>query len=300
MQQHTGQHVLSAAFDRLSAVRTMSFHLGAESATIDLAREVTPAEIAGAEDLANQVVWEDRPVSIRFVDAADAASLGLRKESARTGELRIIDVDRFDVSACGGTHVARTGAIGIIAIASWERLRGGSRIEFRCGVRALRSHRALRDTVAASTRLLSIAADELPQAVERLQTENKDARRRGKELEGRLAGFEAESLAGRAEEIAGRRVVLEAVADYDVNGLKILAQAIGSRPGYAAVLCTDTPPLAVVIVRAPDVTLDASALIKQLTARFGGKGGGRPDLAQGGGLSGPAHEVLAAARAAIA
>ena len=127
MQQHTGQHVLSAAFDRLSGVRTMSFHLGAESATIDLAREVTLAEIAGAEDLANQVVWEDRPVAIRFVDAADAASLGLRKESARTGELRIIDVDRFDVSACGGTHVARTGAIGIIAIASWERLRGGSR-----------------------------------------------------------------------------------------------------------------------------------------------------------------------------
>jgi alanyl-tRNA synthetase len=196
--------------------------------------------------------------------------------------------------------VARTGAIGIIAIASWERLRGGSRIEFRCGVRALGSHRALRDTVAASTRLLSIAADELPQAVERLQTENKDARRRGKELEGRLAVFEAESLAGRAEEIGGRRVVLEAVADYDVNGLKTLAQAIGSRPGHAAVLCSATPPLAVVIVRAPDVILDASALIKQLTARFGGKGGGRPELAQGGGLSGPANEVLAAARAALA
>ena len=300
MQQHTGQHVLSAAFDRLGSVRTMSFHLGAESSTIDLAREATPAEIAGAEDLANQTVWEDRPVSIRFVDASDSASLGLRKESARAGELRIIDVDRFDVSACGGTHVARTGAIGIIAISSWERFRGGSRIEFRCGVRALRAHRALRDAVAASTRLLSTAAGELPQAVERLQAENKDSKRRGKELEGRLAGFEAEALADRAEEVAGRRVVLQAVADYDINGLKVLAQAIGSRPGHAAVLCSVTLPLAIVIARAPDVTLDASNLLKQLTARFGGKGGGRPELAQGGGLAGPADEVLAAARAALA
>src|SRR5687768_13754880 len=101
MQQHTGQHVLSAAFDRLCGVRTESFHLGTTSATIDLGREVSPAEIAAAEGEANRVVWEDRPVSIRFATAEEAAAMPLRKESARTGPLRLIEVDQFDLSACG-------------------------------------------------------------------------------------------------------------------------------------------------------------------------------------------------------
>src|SRR5688572_10566634 len=126
MQQHTGQHVLSAAFDRLFGVRTESFHMGQQSSTIDLAREVTAAETAAAEDDANRVVWEDRPVSVRFATAGEAAAMGMRKESVRTGTLRLIDVQNYDLSACGGTHVERTGAIGVIAIGGWEKLRGGS------------------------------------------------------------------------------------------------------------------------------------------------------------------------------
>jgi len=137
MQQHTGQHVLSAAFDRLFGVRTVSFHLGAAVSTIDLARELTPVEIAAGETEANRIVWEDRPVGVRFATAEEAAQLPLRKESGREGTLRLIDVDGFDLSACGGTHVARTGAIGVIAVASWERFKGGQRIEFLCGGRAL-------------------------------------------------------------------------------------------------------------------------------------------------------------------
>src|SRR5690606_41152042 len=127
MQQHTGQHVLSAAFDRLFEVRTESFHLGADSCTIDLAREVTAAEVAAAVDEANRVVWENRPVTVRFVTAEEAAALPLRKEPARDGRLRIIDVEGFDLSACGGTHVDRTGAIGIVAAQAVEKVRGRSR-----------------------------------------------------------------------------------------------------------------------------------------------------------------------------
>jgi len=144
MQQHTGQHVLSAAFERVVGARTESFHLGSVSSTIDLGRMVSAGEIDRAEDEANRVVWEDRPVTIRFADAEEAAKLPLRKEPARTGRLRLIDVENFDISACGGTHVARTGAIGMIAIAGSERVRGGTRVEFLCGVRALRGYRALR------------------------------------------------------------------------------------------------------------------------------------------------------------
>lgn len=137
MQQHTGQHVLSAAIVRLFDVPTVSFHLGAEASTIDLARELTAREIAAAEEEANRIVWEDRPVTIRFVSAEEASTLPLRKEPARTGVLRLIEVEHFDLSACGGTHVARTGQIGMIAITAWERFKGGHRLEFHCGGRAL-------------------------------------------------------------------------------------------------------------------------------------------------------------------
>jgi alanyl-tRNA synthetase len=293
MQQHTGQHLLSAAFDRLSAVRTLSFHLGSEASTIDLAREVSAAEIAAAENAANEVIWEDRPVSIRFVGAAEAAALPLRKESARTGELRIVEIDGYDVSACGGTHVARTGAIGIAVVSSWERFKGGTRLEFRCGVRALRAHRALRDTVAAAVRLVSVAAADVPAGIERLQAESRDLKRRTVELEARLAGYEAERLAATAAEVAGIRAVIEAVPDVDMNGLKAIARGISARSGHAAVLWTSSTPAAIVIARADDVTLDASALLKALVAQLGGKGGGRPELAQGSLSAG--REAIAAA-----
>ncbi len=290
MQQHTGQHVLSAAIDRVCGVRTESFHLGADTATIDLARELTTAEIAASEDAANEVVWADRPVTIKFADAAEAAALNLRKESIRTGTLRIIDIDGFDVSACGGTHVRRTGAIGVIAISGWERLRGGTRLEFKCGGRALRAHRTLRDTVRDSSGLLSIAPGELPQAIERLQSDGKELRRRLKDTDARLAAFEAEALAADAEEAGGLRLVVGALADRDANVLKPMAQTVAAKPGHVAVLLSQNPPLSIVVARASDVPVDASRLVKTLTGRFGGKGGGRPEMAQGGGLNGVRRE----------
>jgi alanyl-tRNA synthetase len=296
MQQHTGQHVLSAAIDQVCGVRTESFHLGTASATIDLARELTLAEIADAEDLANAVVWEDRPVAIRFVDAEDSSALQLRKESARTGTLRIVDVEGFDQSACGGTHVARTGAIGIIAVSGWERLRGGTRLEFRCGVRALHRHRRLRDTVDAGSRLLSTASEDLPQGIERLQQDGRDLRRRVKDLESRLAGFEADAVAAHAGDLHGFRVVAEAVPDADMNAIKTIAQTVASRPGHVVVLLTAESPASVIVARAPNVPVDCGRLLKQLIAHFGGKGGGRPELAQGGGLLARADEIVAAAR----
>ena len=177
MQQHTGQHVLSAAFDRLFGVRTESFHMGALSATIDLAREVSATEVAKAEDEANRVVWEDRVVAIRFATAEEAAKMPLRKESIRTGPLRLIDVDDFDLSACGGTHVSRTGGIGVIAIGGWEKFRGGSRVEFLCGGRALNCFRLWRDSLAATQKFLSVAPDEMAAAVERMQADSKAQQR---------------------------------------------------------------------------------------------------------------------------
>jgi alanyl-tRNA synthetase len=282
MQQHTGQHVLSAAFDTLLNARTESFHLGAENATIDLAREVTPQDIARAEDDANRIVWDDRPVEIRFVDADEAAALPLRKAPAREGTLRLIDVGGYDLSACGGTHVARTGAIGIIAVTGWERFKGGMRVGFVCGGRALRAHRRLRDVMTGGARLLSVMQDEIPAAIERLQAEAKEGRRQVKDLQAKLAGHEAAVLAASASD----GVVVATLDGWDQNGLKGIATAIASRPGLVAALFGGPPPYAVVLARSADRTTDCGAILKQLTAMFGGKGGGRPELAQGGGLQG--------------
>lgn len=299
MQQHTGQHVLSAAFDHCCQARTESFHLGSISATIDLAREVSPAQIAAAELEANRIVWDDRPVHVRWVDAAEAATLALRKDPTRSGTLRIIEVEGFDLSACGGTHVSRTGAIGNISVGSSERFRGGTRVEFRCGIRTLQGYRALRDSITAAARLLSTGADDLPAAVERLQSEHKDARRRVKDLLERLAQHEARALASRALSIGNASVVIEALDGWDAVGLKTIACAIAEGPGHAAILVGGPAPVSIVAARAPDVSIDAAAVMQALTARFGGRGGGRPELAQGGGLNASPSDVIAFARSLL-
>jgi alanyl-tRNA synthetase len=295
MQQHTGQHVLSAAFDRLYKVATVSFHLGAESSTIDLARTVTADEIAKAEDEANRIVWEDRPVHIRFADAEEAAALKLRKPSAREGTLRLIDVEDFDLSACGGTHVARTGAIGVIAVASSERFKGGQRLEFVCGGRALARFRSLRDAVAASVRSLSVMPAELPAAIEKLHADTRQQKRAITALQNELAAFRAEELAAGAEMLGALRVVARAV-DGDANGLKSLAAAVADQGGHVAVLVSTTRPALVAIARASDVPVNAQQLLASLIQRFGGRGGGKAELAQGGGLDVSSDQILAASR----
>jgi alanyl-tRNA synthetase len=299
MQQHTGQHVLSAAFDRLFENRTVSFHMGVEVSTIDLAREMTSADLERAVDEANRVVWEDRDVSIRFVSADEAARLPLRKEPVRGGTLRLIEIDDFDLSACGGTHVARTGAIGIIAVAGAERLRGGSRLTFVCGHRALRAFRSYRDATAGAVRVLSVLPHELPGAIEHAQLEAKDLRKTVSRLQGALAGHEATRLLASTPAAGGLRIVAHALEGWDPAGLKSIASALAAQGDVATVLVSTGDPVAVVVARSQNVGIDAGKVLRGLLDRFGGRGGGRPDLAQGAGLTGKIDEILAAARGAL-
>ena len=300
MQQHTGQHVLSAAFDRLFSVRTESFHLGTASATIDLARVVSAQEVRAAEDEANRVVWEDRPVHIRVASADEAKDLPLRKESLRTGPLRLIDVEDFDLSACGGTHVARTGAIGVIAIGGWEKFRGGSRVEFLCGARALTRFREWRDALAATARYLSVQPAELASSVEKMQLESKALQKTVRTQQEQLAVHEARSLVARAERIGTRLVLVEALDGWDAVGLKALAvAATAMQPSLAVALFSRSTPPVVVIAAGSQANVDASALLKSLTARFGGKGGGKRELAQGGGFDTPLPDLLLATKGGI-
>jgi alanyl-tRNA synthetase len=300
MQQHTGQHVLSAAFERIHGVRTESFRLGGEASTIDLAREVTAAEIGVAEEDANRVVWEARPVSIRFVSEAEAARLPLRKESVRSGRLRLVEVEEYDLSACGGTHVSSTAEIGLIAVRGFERFRKGTRVEFVCGLRALYSYRAWRRSAAEAAKALSIAPAELPAAVERLQEELRDGRRALKALGEKTASLEASGLAAGADQVGSARVLVRVVDGYDVNALKALASAIVRSPAYMVVLVSAATPVQVVAARSADVrAIDCSTLVPALTGRFGGRGGGKADAAQAGGLNGEPAVVADTARALV-
>ncbi len=296
MQQHTGQHVLSAAFDRLFDNRTMSFHMGGESSTIDLARDVPPADVERAVDEANRVVWEDRPVTIRFVSPEDAARLPLRKEPVREGPLRLIEVSEFDLSACGGTHVARTGEIGLIAVIGAERFRGGTRLTFVCGARALHTLRAYRDAVAGSVRSLSVLPHELPSAVERLQADGKQTRKTIARLQSELAVHEAARLIAASPVVDGVRRAAHVMDGWDAAGLKAIASAMAAQATVAAAIVGTSAPIPLVVARSAGVALDANAVLQQLLKRFGGRGGGKPELAQGAGLAGDPQEIVSVAR----
>jgi alanyl-tRNA synthetase len=298
MQQHTGQHLLSAVIEHTAGARTISFHLGSESSTIDLDRELTPAQLAQAERDANAVVWDDVPVSIRYVSEDEARQLPLRKESARTGTLRLIDIEGVDLSACGGTHVSRTGSIGQVAVASWERFKGGQRVEFLCGGRALARFQLLRDVTAASIRLVSVLPGDLPAAIERLQAEAKEQRKALVDVQSTLAKYEAVALAQSADALPVGRVVLQAM-DGDAGRLKTLASAVAATPGVIAVLVTKSTPALALAARAADVQLSCHELIAAIAKEFQGRGGGKPDLAQCGGLQGSADAILAFARARL-
>ncbi len=295
MQQHTGQHLLSAVTERLFSARTVSFHLGSESSTIDLDRELTPAQLARVEHEANAVIWRDGPVTIRFVTEEDARRLPLRKESVRAGTLRLVEIEGVDLSACGGTHVERTGAIGQLALNGSERFKGGQRLEFLCGRRALEKFQQLREVTAASIRQLSVLPEELPGAIERLQQELKEQKRASAALQVSLAGYEALTLTHGAEPFNAGHVVLQ-VVDADAVKLKALASAVAQRPGHVAVLVSRTAPVLAVAARAADATTSCQELIASLAKQFGGRGGGKSDLAQCGGLDASPDDIIAAVR----
>ena len=219
----------------------------------------------------------------------------LRKESGRTGSLRLIDVTGYDLSACGGTHVERTGGIGVIAIGSAEKFKGGSRIEFLCGGRALQRFRVWRGALSAMQKHLSVPPIDMAPAIERMQEDAKAVQRSVRGFQEKLAVHEAQALLAR-----GGNLIAEVIEGWDAQGLKAIAarrHRRAARRRRRAVYVDQ--PRASGVARGASSPVDAAALLKQLTAAFGGKGGGKPDLAQGGGLGAPVSELVAFTRSLI-
>jgi alanyl-tRNA synthetase len=200
MQQHTGQHVLSQAFVQIAEADTVGFHLSNEYSTLDLNNgALSDDSIARAEDLANQIIFDDRPVLARFVEPDEVADLPLRKTPPAKETIRIVQVEGFDWSACGGTHVARTGEIGLIKVVRSERRGSEMRITFFCGHRALSHYRTLNALTRDLALNLSIGVEELPETIERLQTEARTIRKERDRLRELLLDHEAAALTASAQ-----------------------------------------------------------------------------------------------------
>jgi alanyl-tRNA synthetase len=303
LQQHTGQHILSQAFVQLFDAPTRAFRMLERACEIDVdLREPSSERIEQAVALANQIIWEDRPVRIRHATAEEAAALPLRKDSERTGDLRIIEIENFDLSPCGGTHAARTGEVGIIAMRSWERAKNLARIEFIAGGRVLADYRRANNTARSVAALFSAGRDDAHELSARMLEENKILSRRLRTLEELAARVEAEELIRTATHgESGARVVTREFTDRDAESLKRLALSIIARPGHIALLGSrdaEGRSARLVFARAPEAHGDMNALMREACATLEGRGGGRPDLAQGGGTN--VENLAAALRTAAA
>jgi alanyl-tRNA synthetase len=285
MQQHSGQHVLSAAFIRLFNMPTVSFHMGDESCSIDLETAgIQPRQIEEVELLANQIVQENRPVEVRFVTQEAAQDLGLRKPPrADKDELRLIDIQNFDLSACGGTHVANTGQIGSILLRKVEKARQGWRVEFVCGQRAVRTARRDYATLAEAATLYSGHIWDVPQQVKKSLEDSKAASKAGEHLLAELAELQAKQLLVETSPVNGRKVIKRVYADRDLAYIRLLAQRLTrSELNVVALLATSADPVSLVFAQSKGMAFDMSALLKETAAKLGGRGGGSKDMAQGG------------------
>jgi alanyl-tRNA synthetase len=285
MQQHSGQHLLSAGFVHVLGAATVSFHLGSDDSTIDLDYPDLDWNAAHTvETEVNRVVWDDRPVGILFVDEHDIDALSLRRPPKVSGTIRVIRMGHYDTVACGGTHVERTGAVGLLKIARIERYKGGTRVVFKCGGRALADYQVSLRTVQQASADLSVHPTDLLEAVGRLQAELKEARRQLKATEAMMMEHEAERLWRETPEHDGVRRVVAHLADRSYEQARTMASALAAHPRTVALLAVDDPKgVRLVCERGEDLTeVDAATTLQRAAERLGGRAGGIPTLAQGG------------------
>jgi len=284
MQQHSGQHVLSAAFIRLFELETISFHMGDESSTIDLSTSgLNAQQIEEVGTLANDIVLEDRPVDIRFVSRDEAQGLGLRKiPPVQRDQLRLIDICDFDLTACGGTHVIRTGQIGGILLRKTEKVKQGWRVEFVCGNRAVRTARRDFRTLTEAAGLVSGHIWELPQQIGKLLANAKTLRKSQADLLEEIASYHANQLLTETPEHNGRKVIVQVFPDRDLEYVKLLAQRVVRQGTAICFFASISATPAVLFAQSAGQPHNMGALMKEALVSLGGGGGGSKDIAQGG------------------
>ncbi len=288
IQQHTGQHILSQAFFQLFGAETHGFRVADRVSEIDLKLEARPEEIEEAvnraEGLANNIVFENREIRISEMTPEKALNLPLRKESFITESIRVVEIADYDWSPCGGTHAKYTGEVGLIAVRGWERAKKMTRLRFVCGIRALLDYRAANRTAEAIAQRFSVGRDEAEPAVERMIDENKKLTRRARELSELASEIEAKELIETANQIDGITIISRIFENKDFDELKLIAHRLVDSQSVIALLATRESEMAkLVFARSANLSVDMNSSMKAACEKIGGRGGGKPDFAQGGG-----------------
>jgi len=284
IQQHTGQHLLSAAFVQLLNAKTVSFHLGEEISTIDIdLPAVSRDDLVRVERLSNEVIAEDRSIAVRYATRVEAAQMGVRKLPERDGEIRLIDITDFDLNACGGTHAQSTGQIGGLLIRRTEKVKQGLRIEFVCGLRATRVARRDFEILSEASALYPCAPGDLPANIGKQREDARVVQKREGKLLEELAELKAAQLIHEAANKPVPRIIVQVFEDRDANFTKLLAQKLTKgAAGIIALLASAQAPPALIFARSSDLTPDMGSLLRELVTAAGGRGGGGKDFAQGG------------------
>lgn len=284
MQQHAGQHVLSAIFDKLYDAATVGFHLGEDYATVDIELEDITWEIAREVELAaNAVIYRNAPIKAYFIQPDQVDKLPLRKLPKVTEDIRIVEIEGTDYSPCGGTHPASAGEIGIIKIRRWEKKRNNVRIEFICGKRALLDYQWKNEQINEIASQMSVKDVESLEAFNRLTQETKDLRREMGFLGGRLQAYEAQEMYDQARVVKNVHLISKIFTDRDINNVKRLVNQLAEKEKAVALFAVKAEKAQVIFARSNDVNINMNDLLKEVMPLINGSGGGSPKSAQGGG-----------------
>ena len=295
MQQHTGQHLLSQAFIKTCDAETISFHMGDESATLDLNQtELSIETIAAVEDLANRIIYENRSVIGRIIGKNELDQYPVRKPPAVDDNIRIVEIKDFDYSPCGGTHCSKTGEIGIVKIKRFENYKGGTRVHFLCGRRALKDYQEKSKIIKQIGEYLSAGETDLYKNIKKSRDELKLLRRDHGNLNRRYLDYEAQALFSERKEIENINIIVKIFEDRNPKELKILAQKVMENFPSTVILfgAKSEGKASLFFLRSEELACDMGKLMQEACAVINGRGGGRPQQAQGGG---PAADKLDAA-----
>jgi alanyl-tRNA synthetase len=283
IQQHTGQHLLSAAFIQLLTAKTVSFHLGDQISTIDLeASSLKAQDLIRVERLCNEVIAEDRPITVHYASREQAQQMGVRKLPEREGEIRLIDIKDFDLNACGGTHARSTGQIGGLLLRRTEKVKPGVRVEFVCGLRAVITARRDFELLSDSAALYPCAAVDLAANIAKQREDARQQQKREARLLEEIAELKSAQMLDQCSAGSTPKVIAELFPDRDSVFIKLLAQRLTRNAGIVALLGSSQSSPALVFARSADMTPDMGTMLRELVTNVGGRGGGGKDFAQGG------------------
>ncbi|MEH6851659.1 MULTISPECIES: serine-tRNA(Ala) deacylase AlaX [Bacillus] len=286
MQQHAGQHILSAIFWDHFNIPTIGFHLGREIVTIDLETSDLSIEIAEeAVNLANQIVFENRPITVQWVNLEEAKQLPLRKEPTVTENIRVVIIENLDFNGCGGTHPKQTGEVGPIQIVNWERYKGNIRLTFVCGWRTIELMQRNQFLVKDAMQQLHSKESDIPNKIMQLLSTQKENEKALQAANEKLILVEANELLQQAEETSFGKRIAVSFTDRSMHELAKLAAILTEKDDHAITffVTQNGENLQCICACGPAVKLNMNTLLKTALPLIEGKGGGNQKSARGGG-----------------